>query len=94
MENENSPYYLGNRLGKKPSMLVLKSDNKVFTVELPWDAGTPEMVHAFYSAMIGIEYEPVDIAETMIRIGNEELEALECMVGSRLEERQKEKDEL
>lgn len=64
MEPKNSEYYLGN-CDCPPTILQIKTGNTVITQELPWDASMEDMVHAFYTACVGITFLPETILEGM-----------------------------
>lgn len=66
MENKNSEYYLGNH-DTLPVILSLKTDNQVINIELPWDAGMEELCQAFYTACIGISWDPDNVIKGMRR---------------------------
>ena len=64
MENKNSEYSLGNH-DTLPIILSLKTDNQVINIELPWDAGMEELCQAFYTACIGISWDPINVVRGM-----------------------------
>lgn len=70
MENKNSEYYLGNR-DTLPVILSLKTDKQVINIELPWDAGMEELCQAFYTACIGISWDPDNVVRGMQNFAND-----------------------
>ena len=64
METKNSPYYLGNT-ECVPTMLSIKTTDKVINIELPWDVSTPDLVEAFYTAAVGATFIETDILQCM-----------------------------
>lgn len=76
MEAKESPYFLGNR-ECLPTQLVLKTTNQIVTQELPWDVSIDDLVNAFYTACIGITFQPATVLRAMSQFAAESLEVLE-----------------
>ena len=72
MEAKESPYYLGNR-DCVPTLLSLKTDNKVINIELPWDAGLDDLLDAFYGALVSMTFHPEIVIEGMYEYSKEKL---------------------
>ena len=70
MEPKDSEYYMGNR-EELPTILQIKTSNAVITQELPWDAGADVLIHAFYTAMVGMTFAPDGILQAMEDFVNE-----------------------
>lgn len=64
MEAKESPYYMGNK-ECVPTTLSIKTFDKVVNIELPWDVSTPDLVHAFYTAAVGVTFIETDVLKCM-----------------------------
>lgn len=58
---------------QEPFVISVSKNGKTITQELLWDATTYELIQAFYTAAIGVSFVPEDVAETMVRFGNDNL---------------------
>jgi len=72
METKESPYYLGNR-DCVPTMVSLKTSDTQVNIELPWDVSIEDLINAFYSACIGITYQPQTVLRCMKEFAEERL---------------------
>ena len=70
MEEQNSPFYLGN-YKEKPIVFQIKSSDKVITFELPWDVGMEDLCQAFYSACVGLTFHPQTVINGMLDFASE-----------------------
>lgn len=64
MESKDSPYYLGNR-DTLPTILSLKHNSSVITVELPWDVSIDELLNAFVGACVGVTFNEESVLKVM-----------------------------
>lgn len=64
MEPKDSEYYMGNS-EQLPTVITFKNSNGIITFELPWDAGTDEILNAVYSGMVGLTFSPDGILKAM-----------------------------
>lgn len=72
MEMNDDKYYLGN-CDCPPTVLTIQTGNITIKQELPWDVDGYDLCHAFYTAAIGITFDPVGILETMKSFAEERL---------------------
>ena len=70
--NPNDGYDLGNR-DYMPVQISVKTSDQNITIELPWDAAAEQYVHAFYTAMIGVTFNPETAIETFYNFGKEHM---------------------
>jgi hypothetical protein len=78
METKDSPYYLGNR-DCVPTLLSIKTADTQVNIELPWDVSIEDLINAFYSACIGITYQPKTVLQNMKDFADEHLDCLEII---------------
>jgi len=69
----NDPYYLGNDT-ELPSKLIVKTSNTTIDQDLHWDATLEDYLHAFYTAMIGISFDPSVVISGMKEFADEHTE--------------------
>ena len=50
---------------EKPTIFSLEHGGNKITFELPWDAGMPELIDAFYTMCIGATFHPSTIINGM-----------------------------
>lgn len=69
----NDGYDLGNR-DCMPVQISVKTSDQNITIDLPWDADAEQYVHAFYTAMIGVTFNPKTAIEAFYNFGKERIE--------------------
>lgn len=61
---KDDPYYLGND-NQLPSKLIVKTSETTIEQDLHWDATLEDYIHAFYTAMIGVSFNPEVVVRGM-----------------------------
>ena len=69
----NDNYDLGNR-DYMPIQITVRSSNQSTTIEIPWDSSAEQYIHAFYTAMIGISFDPSVVLSGMKEFADEHTE--------------------
>lgn len=57
-------YYLGN-CTDPPVELTIRTGHTTVIQKLPWDADLQDLIHAFFTACVGVTFSPDGVLETM-----------------------------